>query len=59
MQEIIHDVEAGGKLSDGFGKHPKVFSQVYIALIAAGEASGTLDETLEQDRKSARKERWD
>jgi type IV pilus assembly protein PilC len=48
MQEIIHDVEAGGKLSDGFGKHPKVFSQVYIALIAAGEASGTLDETLER-----------
>ncbi len=48
MYDIIHDVESGGKLSDGFGKHPKVFSQVYIALIAAGEASGTLDETLER-----------
>ena len=29
-------------------KHPKVFNQVYIALIAAGESSGTLDKALER-----------
>jgi len=30
------------------GKHPRVFNQVYISLIAAGETSGTLDRALER-----------
>jgi type IV pilus assembly protein PilC len=46
--QIVHDVEGGSTLADTFAKHPKVFNQVYIALIAAGEASGTLDKTLER-----------
>lgn len=44
--DIVSSVEAGNTLSDSFAKHPEVFDQVYIALIAAGEASGTLDKAL-------------
>jgi type IV pilus assembly protein PilC len=35
-------------LSDAFGKHPEVFDKVVLALVAAGEASGTLDEALKR-----------
>ena len=46
VQEIIGDIEGGRSLSDAFSKHPKVFDTVYLALVSAGEASGTLDEAL-------------
>jgi type IV pilus assembly protein PilC len=46
IQDISASVEGGKSLSDSFGKHPKVFNEVFIALIAAGELSGTLDESM-------------
>ena len=46
--DIIASVEGGSSLSVAFGKHPEVFNDVYIALIAAGEVSGTLDEAMER-----------
>ena len=45
-QEVLSDVEGGKALSSAFGKHPEVFDTVYIALVSAGEASGTMDEAL-------------
>lgn len=48
INKVIADVEAGATLSTAFAKHPSVFNQVYISLIAAGEASGTLDKALER-----------
>ncbi len=48
IQEIIADVEGGKQLSESFGKHPDVFDSTFLALIAAGEASGTLDEALQR-----------
>ncbi len=48
VNKVISDVEAGATLSVAMGKHPAVFNQVYISLIAAGEASGTLDKALER-----------
>ena len=48
VQEISASVEGGKSLSDSFAKHPKVFNEVFIALIAAGELSGTLDESLQR-----------
>ncbi len=48
VQEVIADIEGGKPLSDAFAKHPEVFDQVVIALISAGEASGTLDEALKR-----------
>ncbi len=47
MKEIIEDVrkslEGGVTLSKCFEKYPKIFDNVYINLIKAGEASGKLD----------------
>jgi type IV pilus assembly protein PilC len=48
INRIIGDVEAGSALSVALAKHPKVFNQIYISLIAAGETSGTLDKSLER-----------
>lgn len=48
INDIINDVEAGSTLSAAMAKHPQAFNQVYISLIAAGEASGTLDKALER-----------
>lgn len=48
ISQIITDVEAGKPLSEALTKHPKVFDNVYINLIAAGEISGTLDHSLER-----------
>lgn len=46
VEEILAQVEGGKTLYDAFSKHPEVFNKVYLALIAAGEASGTLDVSL-------------
>ncbi len=48
INKVINDVEAGATLSASMAKHPQAFNQVYISLIAAGEASGTLDKALER-----------
>ena len=48
IAKVISDVEAGKSLSESLGKHPQVFDQVYISLVAAGEASGTLDLALDR-----------
>jgi type IV pilus assembly protein PilC len=46
--EIRSDVEAGMILSKAFARHPKVFNRLYVAMIEAGESSGTLDTVLER-----------
>ena len=46
LEDIIASVEGGKSLSESFGKHPRVFDNVFLALVTAGEASGTLDEAL-------------
>lgn len=48
ISEVIASVEGGSTLSDAFAKHPKVFNEIYIALVAAGETSGTLDKALQR-----------
>lgn len=48
IQEVITAVESGSALSDALSKHPSVFNEIYISLIAAGETSGTLDKSLER-----------
>ncbi len=46
IDDILASVESGSSLKDAFSKFPDVFDKVYLALIAAGEMSGTLDESL-------------
>ena len=48
IAEVVTDVEAGSTLSDAMASHPRVFSNVFTSLVAAGEASGTLDTSLER-----------
>jgi len=48
LAKIITDVEGGSTLSAAMAKHPRVFNQVFISLVAAGETSGTLDATLDR-----------
>lgn len=48
ISEVIANVEGGTAFAAALSKHPKVFSKVFTSLVAAGEASGTLDEALER-----------
>ena len=46
INSIIADVQDGKPFSSAITKYPKVFSQIYISLIKAGESSGFLDKIL-------------
>jgi len=48
ISQLIFSVEAGEAFSVALSKHPKVFNQVFVSLVAAGETSGTLDVALER-----------
>ena len=48
INQLITDVEGGSALSAALAKHPAVFNNVYVNLIAAGEISGNLDLALER-----------
>ena len=45
LDSIKGDVESGVSLADALGKHPKVFSDIYVNMVRAGEAAGILDDT--------------
>ncbi len=46
VEDILAQVESGKSLYLAFKKHPEVFNNVYLSLVEAGEASGTLDVSL-------------
>lgn len=48
LRNVRDDVEAGSSLSGAFSKHSNIFSTLYISMVKAGEASGTLDEILDR-----------
>ncbi|GAC1387689.1 MAG: type II secretion system F family protein [Candidatus Saccharimonadales bacterium] len=45
---VTKDIEGGTALGDAFAKYPRVFSEVYINMVRAGEAGGILDEILKR-----------
>ena len=55
MMEIKNKIEAGSSMSQAFREHPSHFDALYCNLVAAGEASGTLDAIL--DRLATYKEK--
>jgi len=48
ISKIIADVEGGKNFSDSLARHPQAFNQVFVSMVEAGEASGTLDTALER-----------
>ncbi|PIC87233.1 type II secretion system protein F [Sporosarcina sp. P20a] len=48
LTSIQEDLRTGTPLSIAFGKHPKVFEPLILNMVAAGEVSGTVDESLDQ-----------
>ena len=44
--QVMTDVEGGSTLAEALEKHPKVFSDLYVNMIAAGESGGILDVIL-------------
>ncbi len=43
---VVYDVESGHTVADAFRKHPNAFSDLYVNMVAAGEAGGILDTIL-------------
>src|SRR2546423_12854502 len=39
-RQVVYDVESGQTLADALRKHPKAFSDLYVNMVAAGEAGG-------------------
>lgn len=48
INNVKTEVEKGRQLSEVLGEYPKVFPPIYVKMVASGELSGKLDESLEQ-----------
>jgi type IV pilus assembly protein PilC len=48
FSQVRKDVEAGLALSDALGRHPDIFNELYVAMVAAGETGGILEDTLKR-----------
>ncbi len=48
IAKVKQDVEGGSTIADALERHPKVFTNLYVNMIRAGETGGVLDEILER-----------
>ena len=48
LAKVRDDIETGSSLSDALGRHPSIFSVLYINMVKAGESSGALDDILDR-----------
>ena len=55
MMDLKNKIESGSSMSQAFREHPRHFDNLYCNLVAAGEASGTIDAIL--DRLATYKEK--
>lgn len=46
IEQVKVDVESGATYADALRKHPRVFTELYVNMVAAGEAGGILDTIL-------------
>lgn len=56
LTQIIHDIESGLSFSVAIERHPKLFGDVYVAIVRSGEISGKLEEVLLQLAENIEKE---
>jgi len=56
VAEVRGDVESGMIFSRALSRHPKVFNRLFVAMVAAGESSGTLDIVLDRVATQIEKE---
>jgi type IV pilus assembly protein PilC len=54
--DVRSDVEGGVILSQALARHPKVFNRLFVAMVEAGESSGTLDTVLNRVATQIEKE---
>lgn len=57
LRDIKTKIEKGEGFAKALGRYPKYFSEVYISMVAAGEATGRLESILAQLAKQMKKER--
>ncbi|MEA2446037.1 MAG: type pilus assembly protein PilC [Thermoleophilales bacterium] len=48
LTSVRKDVEAGISFAEALGRHPNIFNELYVAMVAAGETGGILEETLKR-----------
>lgn len=56
VNDLQQDVENGISFSNSLAKYPKVFPEIFVNMVAAGEASGKLDEILINLTKQMKKD---
>jgi len=46
LREMVQDIQDGSNLAEAMSKHPKIFDQLYVKIVAAGETGGLLEPML-------------
>ena len=57
VSQVKHDVEHGATFHDALNQHPKVFSNLYVNMVKAGESGGVLGLVLERLAEFAERQR--
>lgn len=47
IEDVTRNIQAGSSFSDALSKHPKVFTELYVSIVKAGEATGNVDKVLD------------
>lgn len=48
LRDVLDDIERGDPLSAAFARHPRAFTPLIVAMVAAGESGGILDDVLDR-----------
>jgi len=56
LVQIVRDIQAGTTFSQALSRHPRIFSEMFVALVHAGEVGGVLEHSLQSIAESLDKE---